>query len=175
MSALAERPTSGVTLQELPSPSESSAVAPTSTSSTPRRITLEVPGLDPWQRPDVVGYMEARLNELLALPPDWDGRRAVEVADSAVETTVNVLNAVMEPRSAPPQFFPLPDGGVQTEWHVGGNSIEIEIDASGEPHVLATTSTGETVAEGVLRPDPSDGALLATRAFLQTLTDCLAR
>lgn len=112
----------------------------------------------------------ARLNSLLDLRDGWDGHRAHAVTIPATEATVRVLASLMDETSAPPQLFPLPDGGLQIEWHVGGNSIEVEIDAGGEPCVLARTHDGATVADGVIALGEPDAQLLATRGFLRALS-----
>ncbi len=179
MTALADRPLSGLTLRPLPDPEGSSIATgpyPASTGSleSKRHLTIDVGGAERWQRPALVQYVEAELNALLELSDGWDGRRAHAVTIPAIQATVHVLAVVTNETSAPPQLFPLPDGGIQVEWHVGGNSIEIEIDAEGEPHVLAQTSDGETIVEGVIALEQADARLLEARNFLQTLSARLA-
>lgn len=180
MSAIADRPVgSGLTLRPLPEPRQSTiAIGPyLSTAAAEglvRRVTIDLAGIERWQRPAFVQYIEAELNGLLDLRAGWDGRRAHAITIPATEATVRVLASLMDETSAPPQLFPLPDGGLQVEWHVGGNSVEVEIDASGEAHVLARTHDGATVADGVIALGEPDAQLLATRAFLQALSTRLA-
>jgi hypothetical protein len=102
-------------------------------------------------------HARRELNELLRLRPRWDGHRARSITDEAVRSTVQTLFEIAEELSLPPQFFPLPDGGIQYEWHVGGQSVEVEVGAGGIAHVLATDRDGEVLAEGQLG---SDGELI---------------
>ena len=139
-----------------------------------RRLTIDLAGVERWQRPAFVQYIEAELNSLLELRDGWDGRRACAITLSATEATIRLLAALMDETAAPPQFFPLPDGGLQVEWHVGGNSIEVEVDAQGEPHLLARASDGTTIVEGVIALGEPNPQLLMARNFLQGLSARLA-
>ncbi len=181
MTVLANGPVaSGLTMRPLPRPALSTVDAAerffvSTRGQLIRRLTIQVPGTEPWSRPWFVEYVEAELNELLGLGEGWDGRRAGPITDAAVQGTIDVLAALMNETSAPPQLFPLPDGGLQVEWHVGGNDIEVEIDAGGEAHVLAETADGATVAEGVVHRGEIDARLVAARDFLQRLSARLGR
>jgi hypothetical protein len=84
--------------------------------------------------------------------------------------TIQVLARLLDEESAAPQFFPLPDGGVQLEWLVAGNSVVIEIDARGEAYVLATTEKDSVVVEGVYGPEDLDLA-----RHLQKFLNALSR
>lgn len=179
-SALADYPAaSSLTQRPLPEPERSTIAItpylPADRASQPaRRLTIDVSGVERWQRPAFVQYIESKLNELLKLRDGWDGRRARAVTVSAAEATVRLLAALMDESTAPAQFFPLPDGGLQVEWHVGGNSVEVEVDAQGEPHLLASTSDGTTIVEGVIALGEPDPRLLMARRFLQRLSAQLA-
>lgn len=107
-------------------------------------------------RPWYVDLVEQELNRLIGLGDGWDGVRARVTTEQALRAVIRVLSALMGEESVPPQFFPLPDGGVQVEWLVGGNSIVIEVDAAGEAYVLATTDRDSVVAEGVLTSQDPD-------------------
>jgi len=139
-----------------------------------RQVTLSVPGMPRGLRPWWVEYVEQELNKLLRLRSGWDGRRALPVERRAVEAMVGVLATLMDETSALPQLFPLVDGGLQAEWHVGGNDIEVEVDGAGHAHVLATTVGEETIAEGVLEPSHARQLLDASRSFLQQLSARIA-
>jgi hypothetical protein len=96
----------------------------------------------------LAGYMKTQLDRLLALPDGWDGARARSITDSAVLTAVQVLFGFADDAVLPPQLVPLPDGGIQLEWHVDGNDLELEVDASGASYLLATDNSGKQVREG---------------------------
>jgi hypothetical protein len=173
MSALADPPATGLTLQPPAAPSPS---ALTGDQPGPARfVTIEVPGIPRWNRPWFVQYVEAELNALCALPERWDGHHAQPITDRAIEGTIQVLGALMDQTSPPPQLFPLPDGGIQAEWHVAGNKIEIEIEGTGDAYLLADRGDGSVVAEGVATRNDPDGAVTAAREFLRALASRLAR
>lgn len=91
--------------------------------------------LPPW-----AVHAEQELQQLVDLPAGWDGHRGKRMAEAAVEAVVRVLDGCMTERTPFPQYFPLPDGGVQVEWHANGHDIEVEADAAGSVYVLATTT-----------------------------------
>lgn len=106
------------------------------------------PGFVPPAEQRVLGELGlARLNDLLDLPPGWDGSRARPVTDAAALSAMKTLFAVANDRSLAPQIVPLVDGGIQIEWHAGGFSIEIEVDGSGDAHYLAVNAAGQAVVD----------------------------
>jgi hypothetical protein len=105
------------------------------------------------------------LTRLMELPPRWDGRQARPIKQEAIYAFLQVLPYLLDQTSEPPQFFPLPSGGIQVEWLSGTQQVEIEIDQSGEACALATTADGDVLAEGILDTQgPSD--LVSTVAGL---------
>lgn len=139
-----------------------------------RKIEIQVSGPSVSLRHTwLASYMEVQINDLLRLQPGWDGRRAQPPTDAAVGSAVDLLFAVADDLSLPPQVFPLPDGGLQLEWHARA-SVEIEVDAEGVAHVLTVDQDGTTVLNDEL--EGSDSALLEkARAAIQQLTIRLAR
>jgi hypothetical protein len=98
---------------------------------------------EPW-----IGSVEAQLNELLRLPPAWDGQRAQAVTEAAVKAVVAVLGEIEDEHGLPPAVFPLPDGGVQAEWHAAGNDVEVEVEGDGSVFVFARDMSGNVTIEG---------------------------
>ena len=88
--------------------------------------------------PAWVSVAQQGLQALLDLPASWDDEGARQVTPVAVRRLVQVLSAVVAEDAVPPHFFPLPDGGVQAEWHADGAVVEIEVDAAGGTYVAAT-------------------------------------
>jgi hypothetical protein len=140
----------------------------------PRQIHIQVTAPDgSLRRTWLAAHMEQEVNSLLLLPTGWDGYRAHPLTDEAVTSAVEILFALAGELSLPPQLFPLPDGGLQMEWHVG-QSVEIEIDAAGAAHVLVVDDSGEVTLNDDLAP--GDEALLArTRRVIDDLALRLAR
>jgi len=110
----------------------------------------------------LAAYVESEINRLLSLDKKWDGHRARPVTDEAAGSTISIIFRLCDEISLPPQFFPLPDGGVQIEWHVDGASVEIEVDPMGAAHSLATDSSGS-----VLIDQEMDSPDLATMAAVR--------
>jgi hypothetical protein len=115
-------------------------------------------------------HLNLELNRLFALTPGWDGYTADEVTIEAVHEMVEVLFVAVSRMTVPPQFFPLADGGLQAEWHIGGNDIEIEVDGAGSAYALATKSTGETVTDAEIQADVDDPQLRVLATFLNELS-----
>ncbi|MER6007422.1 hypothetical protein ABT120_53400 [Nonomuraea angiospora] len=138
--------------------------------AAPPAVSIEVPG---HYRPWFADHIVHEVSRLLALHAGWDGRRAKPITRAAVEATVATLFRIMDVQSAPAQFFPLVDGGIQIGWLANGDSIEIEIDAKGDPWVLATTADGATVVEGELTATSSE-TFTKLRNFLKILSGRIA-
>ncbi|HEX6509963.1 MAG TPA: hypothetical protein VF221_20235 [Chloroflexota bacterium] len=116
------------------------------------------------------GYLNSELNRLFALPARWDGLSADEVTVEAVSGVLAILASIVDEATQAPQFFPLLDGGIQAEWHVGGNDVEIEIDGAGSAYVAATRSTGETVIDAEIRASGDERTISQVATFLNELS-----
>jgi len=122
------------------------------------------------RRPWFIDHAQTHLNSLLALEEGWDGRRARPLEERAVATAVGLIGLVMADEIAPAQFFPLPDGGVQLEWHVDRNSVEIEVDADGDAYAVAADADGTVQTEGPVTPSAEDEVLIGVRRLLQEIS-----
>jgi len=118
------------------------------------------------QLPQYLKEIERKINRLLDLSAGWDGRRAACTTSTALTATLQVLLQLTTPDSLPVQLFPLPDGGIQIEWHISGNSLEIEVDGDGEAFVTAESSDGQIIAEGDLDSASTQGLMRNARKFL---------
>ncbi len=178
MTILADRPVTGLTTPfsnvgsfDWPSVLSLTSPEPKAAASRPHRVRIAVAGAVETQQPlPYLQDIERKINRLLELPAGWDGRRATRTTVPAVGATVRLLLALMTPQSLPVQLFPLPDGGIQVEWHVAGSSIEIDIDGKGEAFVTAETSEGRLIAEGDLDVNSLGGLMKDTRRFLSRMS-----
>lgn len=118
---------------------------------------------------ELFAWVNGELHRLAELRPGWDGHRAKSITESALYSARLVLSAVLQEDSVPPQIFPLPDGGIQVEWYAD-DEIEIEIDGSGAAHVLATSASGDMVAEGVVDPHLPGATTRSVARFLKELS-----
>ena len=129
------------------------------------RVSVERARL-PWWFDD---HLNQALNRLFALPPSWDGSGSAEVTLEAIQGAALVLAQIVDENSPAPQFFPLRDGGIQVEWHIGGNGIEVEVDGSGEAYVFAGKASGEVVVDGEVAADEQSSLLRTLTTFLNEL------
>lgn len=118
----------------------------------------------------LVDVLATELQELISLRPGWDGGRANSITSKAVYGAVLVLSALLDAESEPPQFFPLPSGGIHLEWLVGGDEVEIDIDDRGAANVLAESASGEVIADGPLDPMQQTGTAAEIAKFLAALS-----
>jgi hypothetical protein len=133
-------------------------------------LVIAMPGVSQEGRPALIQHFERELNRLWVLPAHWDGRHAAQLTFAAAQGAVTMLASLVTFESPPPQFFPLPDGGVQVEWLIAGNSIEIEVEADGAVHVLAMNAAGDVVSEGEPAFLEAAEVVPTVRRFLGELT-----
>jgi hypothetical protein len=88
-----------------------------------------------------------RLDELVALPPGWDGYAGVPVSFSNANYAVKVLEAVCGENSQPPQIVPGSSGDLQLEWHFPTGAIELHVRAAND--VLAWYRDDTTGPDGI--------------------------
>lgn len=136
-------------------------------SAATRELRLAVGGLGGTAPlPLYIRDIERKINSLFRLRADWNHRGAREVTDEAALATVRILLELMRSHSLPVQLFPLPDGGIQAEWHVSQSSVEIEIDSSGDVFV-SVVEDGEIAVEADLGKDLEEHVLSSVRQFLE--------
>lgn len=108
--------------------------------------SLRVDGWPSESLRDVARIVDA-VNALLGLAEGWDGRRALPVTEAATEAALAIAVRLVDGHHLLPQIFPLPDGGLQLEWHGFGAGLEIEVDGSGAPCGVATDAAGQALWE----------------------------
>jgi hypothetical protein len=64
--------------------------------------------------------------------PGWDSYGAAPTNANLVVRLLNILSAVMQNDSRPPQMTPLADGGMQAEWH-GACDLEVVVPSNESP------------------------------------------
>ena len=142
---------------------------------TARAVAIQVVGPDGSLRRDwLASYMEDKINELLSLPAGWDGEMADQISLAAVGTVVALIGRLSTDLVVPPFVFPLPDGGLQIEWHAGRLAVEIEVDGEGEAHLLAINQDGVVDVNDELALD-DDAGLAAARRAVERLSARLLR
>jgi hypothetical protein len=92
------------------------------------------PNADVWSRrrfPPWIEELIDRFNFVLTLEPGWDGANSVSVTSNALEVALNVLEETMAWDTIAPVVVPVPDGGIQLEWHCAGVDLEIYVESDG--------------------------------------------
>jgi len=91
-----------------------------------------------------------RLDELAALPDDWDSYGAPPLSAAAIQHARSLLITLTRQPGPldgievnPAHIAPLPSGGVQFEWAGSQADIEVEIDPDGKLAYLLIDRTGE--------------------------------
>ena len=80
--------------------------------------------------PNWLGPTIGRLNEFLALPPNWDSYGAPTISVDILEYALRILSFTMDDATPLPTVVPTSEGGVQVEWHEMKLDIEIEVNST---------------------------------------------
>ena len=122
-----------------------------STTALPRTetVTLTI-NVDP--APAWLYAVEARLNELLALGPDWDTYGAQPIEPSHVVGAVNLLTLLAPFDGPAPWIVPTAGRGVQLEWQRDDIDVEARVDDTGA-HIFVMDAAGEDEGDPTRRPD----------------------
>ena len=92
-----------------------------------------------------IDFIDQKIKSLLDLPQQWDGEHAERVTDAAGAVGVFVAFFLWGKYLDLAQFFPTATGGIQIEWFVNGNEVEIEIDKHGDVYCVSVDKTGSVV------------------------------
>lgn len=111
----------------------------------------------------------AQLKPLLQLRDGWDGARARKVDPHAAIWSLWVIADLVSDALVMPQLFPLPDGGIQLEWLIDGNGLEIDVAPSGEIGILGVDRVGFSRVDGEARAGDGFGPLEEARAYLKEI------
>ena len=92
--------------------------------------------------------LDARLDQIAALEPNWDGRGAPAV-DRALLRAVRAWSQDMPgwAFAPPPAVVPLSSGGVQLEWRCADRLLELEFETPDRLHFLRWHPASGTVEE----------------------------
>jgi hypothetical protein len=70
--------------------------------------------------------------DLITLPSNWDGEGAAEIDLSAINRALAAIERILPPNAPAPSVVPVPDSGLQIEWHRNQKDLEIEFRPNGE-------------------------------------------
>jgi hypothetical protein len=124
-------------------------------------------------RRQVLQLASRQLGRLFTLPEGWDGGQAKPVLPTTAILAMQVLGLVVDDFTPAPHVFPLPDGGIQLEWLINGDGLEIEISPNGELGALGIDAAGLTRIDHEFRAGTDTLALKLTKSYLQTISKAL--
>lgn len=73
-----------------------------------------------------------RFQHLSRLSDNWDSYGGHPTTDLAIFTALSLIARLLTDASTPPTIVPTSEGGVQLEWHRGGDELEIRVTPTGE-------------------------------------------
>lgn len=96
---------------------------------------------------EVQWFMDAvtEMLRLTQLKTAWDGDDARPVTIESLYTATRLLAYVVNKNTPSPYIFPLPDGGIQFEWHT--EDIDLEIELSGNSDVIVLYRGPDNIAD----------------------------
>lgn len=98
--------------------------------------------------PVIPEWLTASINSLRNLSKldyDWDSYGAPPIDSNCIEIAQLFIEMVSQRFPPQPHIGPVPDGGVQIEWH--RNGIDLEVEFSPDDEILFFLKRGNTVIE----------------------------
>jgi len=107
------------------------------------------------------------LDEVAALPPNWDTYGSPSIHRRALEAARRLLR-IGEAEGLPePHIVPISGGGLQLEWYTPTHGLELVIHANGEFEYLLVNRPEDVVAEGGLPSVDNQRAQAYMRWFIR--------
>ncbi len=76
--------------------------------------------------PDWIKESEIVLEQLASLEPGWDSYRGKPISPYHIKLSWEFIHQIAQCYPPKPHIGPVPDGGVQIEWHTKGIDLEVE-------------------------------------------------
>jgi hypothetical protein len=99
----------------------------------------------PWTR-----VAQDRVREFAALPEGWDGKNSLPLQEKARSRSFGVIDALTKLHMSAPHIVPIPDGGLQLEWHKGSRGLEIEVNPDGSVGFLVEDAEGAMLSGDIV-------------------------
>jgi hypothetical protein len=104
------------------------------TFDQPRRLTEPTEANDNWHHvevwdPGFVDGVQAAIESLRALAPDWDGYGAPVIDPAVIEAAKTFIAQLPEKLAFRPRVVPGSGGTLQLEWHDGTKALELEFES----------------------------------------------
>jgi hypothetical protein len=79
-----------------------------------------------WFMPVLQGFAN-----LAALTQGWDGSTAHRIDRPTINRALSAIEQILPSQAPPPSVVPIPNSGLQIEWHRNGRDLEIEFNPDG--------------------------------------------
>ncbi len=122
------------------------------------------------QASDVIHAVVSRIDELLALPGNWDSYEAQPISIAGAISAVGWFDAIACPGLPVPAVVPGFDGSIQFEWHTRGIDLEVSFPPYGAPEFAFSDHKEGREKEGLLFAEPDYG-----RSFVRTIASRTSR
>jgi hypothetical protein len=138
--------------------------------SSPPRLTVNLGDQEEFVQRAVLKAASAQLGHLLALSQGWDGGKAKPVSQPSAILSMHLIAYLVDDILVMPHLFPLPDGGIQLEWLIDGNGLEIEVAPNGEISAIGTDAGGQTQVDDEFGAGTDGRAIAVTRTYLRMIS-----
>ena len=88
-----------------------------------------------------------RLEQLVRLPPGWDGYYGQPVSLVNASFALAMLDVICAPEARPPQIVPGSEGDLQIEWHTQQGDLELHIKAPNDVHAWFERTGAESISK----------------------------
>jgi hypothetical protein len=126
-------------------------------------------------RLEILRYAQREIANLRRLPHDWDGSGGAPLRGYLANVAISfIAGLVTEDGLATPQFSPLPDGGLNVVWLVGGDRLTISLEHH-ELGLYGTWADGHDAFRfehrwGTFLPSELEVAFNDARTFLEKIS-----
>lgn len=110
--------------------------------------------------------IEAKLNELASLQPNWDGYGASVIDPAIIAAARKFVASLPENLAFRPHVVPMSTGNLQLEWHRGSRTLELEFESRQLIHFLQWHPEAGVEEEDTIRADDVDRAVELIRWFM---------
>jgi hypothetical protein len=132
-------------------------------------------GFDRWEGtgyyvPDFVSRIEAELDRLAALAPNWDSEGAPRINPAIIQSARQFIGDLPEDIASFPAVVPSAAGTLQFEWNDGNRSLELEIETPSTIHYLKWQPEKGIEEEDVFDIRDVDRAVALIQWFMRGMT-----
>jgi hypothetical protein len=151
-------------------------MAPATLDVSERRTVRARPRGDQWISaghyvPGFVTRLNAELDRLASLPPNWDAEGAPRIHPAIIAAARQFLSRWPDDIATVPAVVPSAAGTLQFEWIAGRRSLELEIETPTTVHYLKWDPDDNVEDENIFGIDEIDKAEFLIRWFMRGVTN----